>query len=167
MTKIQQLIIMIIFKSIPLTHLYKFKAKLLQIIYKKISSNAKIVSSVKFLGISNIEIGDDTFIGHETMIIGASDTKVKIGSYCDISSRVMIITGTHEIDLEGLHIAGNGIGKDITINDGVWIGAHVTLLPGVKIGTKSIIAAGAVVIHDVPANVMVAGNPAVIKKRLV
>lgn len=132
----------------------------------KISKSARITSSVRFLGIENISIGEDTFIGHETMIAGANYSSVKIGAYCDISSRVTMVTGTHEIDLEGKRIAGRGTSKDIIIEDGVWIGVNATILPGVTIGKKSIVAAGAVVINDVPANVMVAGNPAVFKKKL-
>jgi acetyltransferase-like isoleucine patch superfamily enzyme len=52
------------------------------------------------------------------------------------------------------------IGKD------VWVGANATILPGVSIGEFSIIAAGSVVTKDVPSGVLVAGNPAIIKKKL-
>ena len=55
----------------------------------------------------------------------------------------------------------------VTIEDNVWIGANATILPGVTIGTMSVVAAGAVVTKDVPAGVLVAGNPAVIKKKLI
>ena len=50
--------------------------------------------------------------------------------------------------------------KPVTIGDSVWIGGSAILLPGVKIGDKSVVGAGAVVTKDVPANVVVAGNPA-------
>lgn len=52
------------------------------------------------------------------------------------------------------------------ICDSVFIGAGATILPNVTIGRNSIVAAGAVVSQDVPENVMVAGIPAIIKKRL-
>ena len=164
MNKIKKLFIMYFFKLLPLTRFYKLKSKLLNLIGFQVSKSARIVSSVKFVGIENIVIGQDTFIGHETMIIGSNKTTVTIGAYCDISSKVTIVTGTHEVDLEGLHIAGKGIGKDITIEDGVWIGINATILPGVKIGKKSIVAAGAIVTKNVPSHVLVAGNPAIIKK---
>ena len=52
----------------------------------------------------------------------------------------------------------------IHLKKGVWIGAHATILPGVTIGENSIVAAGAVVTKDVPANVIVAGVPARVMK---
>lgn len=53
-----------------------------------------------------------------------------------------------------------------TIDDGVFIGTSATILPQVHIGKNSVVAAGAVVTKDVPANVMVAGIPAVVKKEI-
>lgn len=50
------------------------------------------------------------------------------------------------------------------IEDNVWIGEHVAILPGVTIGKNSIIAANAVVTHDVPMNVVAAGVPAKVQK---
>ncbi|MDO4650385.1 MAG: sugar O-acetyltransferase [Eubacteriales bacterium] len=50
--------------------------------------------------------------------------------------------------------------KPVHIGNNVWIGAHATILPGVTIGDNAIIAAGAVVNHDVPKNTIVAGVPA-------
>ena len=55
----------------------------------------------------------------------------------------------------------------VIIGDNVWVGANAIILPGVKIGEMSVVAAGAVVTRDVPSGVLVAGNPAVVKKRLV
>ncbi len=118
------------------------------------------------MGIKDIYIGEKTFIGHDTFISGGYDSRVEIGCSCDISSRVSIITGTHEIDSDGERIAGEGYSKDIVIKNGVWIGANSVVLPGVTIGEKSIVAAGSVVTKNVPPGVLVAGNPAVVKKRL-
>ena len=167
MHKIKKVFLLYLFHLLPSSRYYKLKSKLLNLIGFQVAKSARIVSSVKFLGIENIVIGEDTFIGHETMITGSNKTTVTIGSYCDVSSKVTIVTGTHEVDLEGLHVAGKGMGKDIIIEDGVWIGINATILPGVKIGKKSIVAAGAVVTKDVPPNVLVAGNPAIIKKEYV
>ncbi len=166
MNKIKKVLLLFFFRSLPLTRFYKIKTKLLNILGIQVSTSARIVSSVKFLGVNNIIIGEDTFIGHEVMIIGANKTTVKIGAHCDISTRVVIVTGTHEIDPIGLHTAGKGVGKDVIIEDGVWVGINATILPGVRIGKKSIVAAGSVVINDVPSNVVVAGNPAIVKKKL-
>ena len=53
----------------------------------------------------------------------------------------------------------------VVIGDNVWIGANVTILPGVTIGDYVVVAAGAVVTKDVPSGVLVAGVPAIVKKR--
>ncbi len=54
----------------------------------------------------------------------------------------------------------------VTIGSGVWIGCRVIIVKGVTIGDNAVVAAGAVVTHDVPPSTLVAGNPAVIKKRV-
>jgi acetyltransferase-like isoleucine patch superfamily enzyme len=54
----------------------------------------------------------------------------------------------------------------VIIEDNVWIGMNAVILKGVTIGENSVVAAGAVVSKSVPANVVVAGNPAVIVKEL-
>ncbi|HEX8899049.1 MAG TPA: DapH/DapD/GlmU-related protein, partial [Chthoniobacterales bacterium] len=54
----------------------------------------------------------------------------------------------------------------VIISDNVWIGMNAVILKGVTIGENSVVAAGAVVTKSVPANVVVAGNPAVITKQL-
>ena len=54
----------------------------------------------------------------------------------------------------------------VIIGANVWVGANATILPGVNIGDFSIVAAGAIVTKNVPSGVLVAGNPAVVKKKL-
>lgn len=55
----------------------------------------------------------------------------------------------------------------VIIGDNVWVGANATILPGVTIGEMSVVAAGSVVTKSVPPGVLVAGNPAIIKKKLI
>lgn len=124
-----------------------------------VDRSARIYSSVQIKGAIDVRIGAKTFIGHETLITGGS-ASISIGADCDISDRVGIICGTHEIDPLGPRSAGKGTGKDIIIEDGVWIGYAAIILPGVKIGQKAIIAAGSVVTKDVPSRTIVGGNPA-------
>ena len=54
----------------------------------------------------------------------------------------------------------------VTVGDDVWIGANAVVLPGVTIGSHSVVAAGAVVTHDVPEHSLVAGVPAVVKRKI-
>ena len=62
--------------------------------------------------------------------------------------------------------AGPGLSKPITVHDGAWIGANCTVLGGVTIGKKAVVAAGSLVNHDVPAYSLVAGVPAKVIKYL-
>lgn len=161
---IYRYILKILFRTLPLSRYFRLKTYLLQKQNILVADNARIFSSVQVFGPNYIEIGSDTFIGHETLINGSYNSKVIIGNNVDISHRVTISTGSHEIDMFNEHTAGEGIYRNIVIEDGVWIGMNSIILPGVTIGKKSIVAAGSIVIHDVPEYTIVAGNPATIKK---
>lgn len=93
------------------------------------------------------------------MISDNSDYSIKIGKNVDIAPRVCIVSGSHNIDMIGDHSAGPGSGGNIVIEDGVWVGANSTILPGVTIGKKSIIGAGSIVIKDIPSYCIAVGNP--------
>ena len=54
----------------------------------------------------------------------------------------------------------------VVIGDNVWVGARAVILPGVKIGNNVVVAAGSVITKDIPDNCLVAGVPAVVKKRI-
>jgi maltose O-acetyltransferase len=82
---------------------------------------------------------------------------------------VIILTGNHVYDsrLLPMRLQGGSEDKPVVINDDVWIGARVIILPGVHIGRGAILGAGAVVTENVPEYAIVAGNPArVIKQRM-
>lgn len=148
----------LIFFVLPETRLFGFKARILQLAGARLGRNVRVCSSASILGGGDLLIGDDTWIGHQVLI--CSSSRVAIGKAVDIGPRVYIGTGTHEIDSEGAHSAGAGINKDVVIADGVWLGVGSTVLPGVTIGEKSVIAAGAVVTEDVPPRVVAGGVPA-------
>jgi len=75
-----------------------------------------------------------------------------------IGPNVSIITQAHPI--EPSQRRATVIAKPIVIERNVWITAGVTILMGVTVGENSVVAAGSVVIHDVPPNTLVGGNPA-------
>lgn len=93
--------------------------------------------------------------------------RIEIGENSTLAYGVTILTsanpnGPHNklAELYPAKTAPVVIGRD------VWVGANATILPGVTIGGYSIVAAGAVVTKDVPSGVLVAGNPAIVKKHL-
>ena len=56
--------------------------------------------------------------------------------------------------------------KPIVVEDGVWVGMHSLILPGVTLGRGCVVSAGSVVAQDVPPNTLVAGNPATVQQNL-
>lgn len=94
-----------------------------------------------------------------------------IDNYVEIGECVFINIGAmvshHTKIADNVFIApGANIAGYVTVEEGVFIGTNATLINHIKIGKYSVIAAGAVVIKDVPPYTMVAGNPAIIKKYL-
>lgn len=146
------------FILIPETRLFRFKVFLLRLAGVKIGYDVRVCSSVQVIGSGELSVGEGSWVGHEVLICATSS--VWIGSAVDIGPRVYIGTGTHEIALEGVRAAGLGVSKDICIGDGSWIGAGSLILPGVTVGRNAIVAAGSVVIRDVPDGATVGGVPA-------
>lgn len=147
-----------IFNVMPLTRWYGLRARMLRFAGVACSPSARIIASARVV-MTNVSIGNDTFIGHQVLISGNEEAKITIGNNVDIAPRVLVQSGTHEIDMIGEHSAGAGKGEPIWIHDGVWIGANSTVLPGVTIGCKSIIGAGSVVSRDIPPYCVAVGNP--------
>ena len=148
------------FSIIPETRLFEFKRWLLNFSGAKISPNTRICSSFRLLGSAEFHVGKNTWIGHEVLIVASAP--VTLGDNVDIAPRVFIGTGTHEIDPRGQRVAGPGRSLPIEIENGVWIGAGATILPGITIGEMAIVGAGAVVVRNVPARAIVGGVPAII-----
>lgn len=107
-----------------------------------------------------VSLGNRVGIGNNVVIWGSGN--VKIMDDVLIAANSVITSAGHEV--------GNGkynttlLKKPIVLQNNVWIGAGVIVLPGVSVGENSIVAAGSVVNHDVPPNVIVAGIPAKVKK---
>ena len=86
-----------------------------------------------------------------------------LGKNVFLAPGVHIYTATHPLDAEE-RCSGAEYGKPVTIGDNVWLGGRSVIAPGVTIGNNVVVAAGAVVVKDVPDNVVVGGNPAKIIK---
>lgn len=110
---------------------------------------------------SHVHIGKGSFINHNTgLYVGGGDAHITIGENVFIANDCVITTCSHEIG-DSNQRAGACTYKNINIEDGVWIGANSTILPGITIGKGSIIAAGAVVNRDCLPNSVYAGVPAI------
>jgi acetyltransferase-like isoleucine patch superfamily enzyme len=153
-------VVQLLIRFIPVSRFFKIKYLLFRWAGIKLVKNVRIYSNVKVYGNGEIEIGEDTFIGHEVTLISSAPGKIKIGKKIDLGPRVFIGTGSHKLNPMGDRIAGEGVSNDIVLEDGVWIGANAILLPGVRIGEMSMIGAGSVVVNDIPSFTIAAGNPA-------
>lgn len=108
----------------------------------------------------NLSTGMNVAIDEDVDIYNVAP--ITIGHFVSISRRAFICTPSHDIS----DIRRPLTYKPITIGNGVWIGAEAIICPGVTIGDGAVVAAGAVVVKDVPAWTVVGGNPAkVIKER--
>jgi maltose O-acetyltransferase len=85
--------------------------------------------------------------------------KIVLGNNVVVGHGATFITAKHDIG-NATQRASAVLGYSIVIEDGVWIGANTTLLPGITVGKGAIVAAGAVVTKNVPPNTVVAGIPA-------
>jgi acetyltransferase-like isoleucine patch superfamily enzyme len=113
-------------------------------------------------GQGRIVIGDAVMISPGTRI-SASD-EILIGHGCMFANGAYLT----DSDWHGIYdrVNRDPEPKPIVLEDNVWIGDHATILKGVHIGENSIVAANAVVTKNVPANCIVAGNPAKVVKKL-
>lgn len=101
-------------------------------------------------------IGEKVFMNHNCSITCAEE--ITIGDACNIANNVVIVDHDHRLGKVGVE---NGLeSTPVHIGRNVWIGANAVILRGVSIGDGAIIAAGAVVNHDIPAHEIWGGIPA-------
>ena len=108
-----------------------------------------------------IQIGQNVFINHACSFLDMGG--ITLEDQVLIGPKVNLITENHPLDPANRRAL---ICKPIVIKRNAWIGAAATLLPGVTIGENAVVAAGAVVSKDVPANTVVGGVPAKVLKKL-
>lgn len=111
----------------------------------------------------NVFIGDNSFINFNVSMVDLG--KIIIGNRVLIGPGTGLFTAIHPIDPE-IRATGVESSKPITIEDKVWIGGNVTILPGVTIGEGSIIGAGSVVTKDIPKMSIALSNPAKVVRKI-
>lgn len=111
----------------------------------------------------NIHIGHNFFANFGCTILDGAD--VTIGDRVLLGPNVSIYTAEHVTDY-ARRAAGDQFTRPVTIGDDTWIGGSAVILSGVTIGKRCIVAAGSVVVHDVPDDTLVGGNPAHVLKKL-
>ena len=108
---------------------------------------------------SLVRVGKQVFINHSLTVMARGG--VEIGDGVMIGPHVSLLTANHDFDDHMVLLCGK-----IRIGRRAWIGANASILAGVTVGENAVVAAGAVVTRDVPANTVVGGNPARVLKQL-
>jgi maltose O-acetyltransferase len=103
--------------------------------------------------LSKLTIGEHCFVGRAELAVHAPLT---LGACVCINDGVKILTASHDV----MDAQWRTVAKAIVIEDHVWIATNALILPGVTLGRGAVVAAGAVVVKDVPPLGIVAGNPA-------
>ena len=104
---------------------------------------------------TNIELGERVYFNFNCVVLDVC--RVRIGAFTLLGPGVQILTPLHPLDAELRRT--HEYGKPIEIGSDVWVGGGAMILPGVTIGSRSVIGAGSVVTRDLPEGVLAAGNP--------
>lgn len=156
--------------------LYKVFAKKLPLSRNKICKNIRYMLTKNIINYcgkcvnidrgatfsSDLEIGDFSGIGENSRI----ESNVKIGKNVMMGPECYIYTRNHRFDNKEIPMIKQGFSerKPVIIEDDVWIGSRVTILPGVIVRRGTVIGASSVVTKSTPEFSVMCGNPAVIKK---
>lgn len=110
-----------------------------------------------------IRMGANSFLNYGCVILDSAI--VTFGNHVKVGPHCQFYTPQHPMDYVDRRETKE-TAHPIIVDDDAWLGGGVVVCPGVRIGKRSIVAADSVVVRDVPDDCMVAGNPAVVKKRL-
>lgn len=116
-------------------------------------------ADIRSLDCSQVDIGEDTFIGPYVCMTGPGD--IRIGKHCAIAAHSGLFANNHKFADPTRIIHEQGVSrKGIVIEDNCWLGHGVTVLDGITIGEGSVIGAGAVVSKNIPPGSVAVGVPA-------
>lgn len=104
---------------------------------------------------TNIELGERVYFNFNCVVLDVC--RVVIGDYTMFGPGVQILTPVHPMN--AVERRSREYGKPIEIGADVWVGGGALILPGVRVGSRTVIGAGSVVTRDVPEGVFAAGNP--------
>lgn len=150
------------------------KDSILSELFAKIGNNVKIDVPFYCDYGQHISIGNNVIININCTFVDCN--KITIGNNVLIASNVQIYTATHPVNISDRlldnwsynnpHAFFNTYALPVTIEDNVWIGGGVIILPGVTIGKNSVIGAGSVVNKSIPPNSLAVGNPCKVIRKI-
>lgn len=111
----------------------------------------------------NITLGDNFYANYDNIFLDICP--ITIGNDVMFGPRVSLYTASHPLDAM-VRNSGLELGKPIVIGDNVWLGGNTVVNPGVTIGDNVVVGSGSVITKDLPANVIAAGNPCRVIRKL-
>lgn len=150
---------MVLFRPSPRL-LHGWRRFLLRSFGAKIGNGVRLGASLKVWAPWNLEVGDHCWLADGVDCYCVE--KVVLEADVVVSQRAFLCTASHDVNDPGFSL----ITKPIILNSGSWVAAEAFVGPGVTVGRGGVVAARAVVVKDVKAESIVAGNPArFVKKR--
>ncbi len=134
--------------------LWAWRRFLLRRFGAKIGRNVQVVSTARITNPWNVSLGDESCVGDRAIVYALG--RIDIGRQVTISQGAHLCAGTHDYRRPDMLL----LKLPISIADGAWVCADAFVGPNVRIGSGAIVGARAVVVKDVPAEAIVAGNPA-------
>jgi maltose O-acetyltransferase len=110
----------------------------------------------------NIHVGERFYANFGCVFLDICE--IRFGKQCMLGPGVHVYAATHPLDAAA-RTSGTEFGAPVEVGDRAWIGGRAVINPGVTIGNDVVVAAGSVVVDDVPDNVVVGGNPAEVIRR--
>lgn len=133
---------------------YRFRTALLKAFGAKLTATSRVRPTAKIQHPWLLEMGEHSIIADDVRVYNLGP--VTIGNHSVISQNVHLCAGTHDYTKPDLPLQR----PPINIGSGVWICVDAFIGPNVNIGDNTIVGARSVVVHDIPPNVIAAGNPA-------
>lgn len=137
----------------------ELRVALLRAFGARIGQGVVVRSNVNVTFPWRLEVGDYVWFGEEVIVLSLAE--VSIESHVCLSQRAFLCTGSHDFRAPKFDL----VTKPIVIRRRSWVAAQSFIAPGVEIGEESMIAAGSVVLENVPPKSLVRGNPATVVKR--
>ncbi len=128
----------------------------------QVGADVHVFEGVRYLH-GRVTLGDRSMIAQDVFL--QDHAEIAIGQDAWIGPRCTLLTQTHEIGGSNLRASGS-FDRPVMIGTGCWLGANVTVLPGVIIGDGCVVGAGAVVTRDCEPNGLYVGAPAIRKRDL-
>lgn len=142
---------------------YEKQQELLKKIFGKIKGTPVVTAPFYCDYGFHISVGENFYTNHNVTILDGAE--VTFGDNVYVGPNCVISTAGHALDAEQRNL-GLEIALPITVGDSVWIGANAVILPGVAIGSNTVIGAGSVVNRDIPEGVIAAGNPCKVLRKI-